>query len=42
MTKTFLEMGVDVLSVVPPSVLSVRKTIREIRLGEKEEITEDK
>ena len=34
MTKTFLEMGVDVLSVVAPSVLSVRKTIREIRLGE--------
>lgn len=42
MLKTFLEMGVDVLSVVPPSVLSVRKTIREIRLDDKKEITEEK
>ncbi len=32
MTQTFLEMGVDVLSVVPPSVLPVRKQIRKIRL----------
>lgn len=29
LTKMFLEMGVDVLSVVPPSILTVRKQIRE-------------
>ena len=34
LTKKFLEMGVDFLSVVPACVLPVRKAIRETDLGE--------
>lgn len=33
LTKTFLEMGIDELSVSPSSILSLRKTIREITLN---------
>lgn len=33
LTKDFLQMGVDELSVAPSMVLKVRKTIREINLG---------
>ena len=33
LTKKFLEMGVDFLSVVPACVLPVRKAIRETDLG---------
>lgn len=32
MTRTFLELGVDELSVSPASILPVRKTIREMRI----------
>lgn len=32
LTKRFLEMGVDELSVAPPRVLEVRKTVRDINL----------
>lgn len=34
LTKDFLQMGVDELSVAPSMVLKVRKTIREINLGD--------
>lgn len=33
LTKRFLEMGIDELSVAPPKVLSIRKTIRETTLS---------
>lgn len=33
LTKDFLQMGVDELSVAPSMVLKVRKTVREINLG---------
>ncbi|MGN0131577.1 MAG: phosphoenolpyruvate--protein phosphotransferase [Lachnospiraceae bacterium] len=33
LTKTFLEMGIDELSVSPSSILSLRKTIRETTLN---------
>lgn len=35
LTKTFLRMGVDMLSVVPPSILPVRRVIRETKLPTK-------
>lgn len=34
LTKTFIEMGIDELSVPPSLVLPVRKNIRETRIGE--------
>ena len=34
MTRTFLDMGVDVISVVPASILPIRKAIRELNLTE--------
>lgn len=33
MTQTFLEMGVDELSVAPPQILKLRKTVLETRVG---------
>lgn len=33
MTQTFLEMGIDTLSVAPNSILPLKKAIREISLG---------
>lgn len=35
LTETFLEMGVDELSVAPPMVLPIRKKIREMARGER-------
>ena len=35
LTETFLNMGIDELSVSPGLVLSVRKKVRETKLGEK-------
>ena len=37
LTETFLRMGVDALSVVPVCILPVRKAIREVWVGEKDE-----
>lgn len=34
LTETFLRMGMDMISVVPPSVLTVRRQIRSIRLDD--------
>lgn len=37
LTETFLRMGIDELSVSPPSVLKVRETVRNLHLGQREE-----
>ncbi|MDY4975849.1 MAG: phosphoenolpyruvate--protein phosphotransferase [Clostridia bacterium] len=37
LTETFLRMGIDELSVSPPSVLKVREAVRNLHLGQREE-----